>query len=299
MVTLHTWQRRWFQWGLLPFAILISACSPRHLIVQGLAAELAHQGQAPEDDLILAREASGFYLKLSESLLRETPGNLPLAEAVAGGFTQYAYAFVQFEAERVESQNAHAAQKLRARAAGLYRRAHLHAMQALEHQTPGFRKALATPGATQSLRLTPEQVGIAYWAAASWGGFIALSKDDPDTVADLPLAIRLAQLAFAVSPEHGSGALVSLMGSFEAARPGGSAAQAGNYFDQAIGLSGANNAGPFVAKAEAIALPAGDRAAFDALLRQALTISAAHRNLQNGVMRERANWLLENANDLF
>jgi hypothetical protein len=58
------------------------------LIVQGVASELASQGQAPEEDLILAREASAFYLKLSESLLRETPGHGPLAEAVAAGFTQ-------------------------------------------------------------------------------------------------------------------------------------------------------------------------------------------------------------------
>ena len=35
------------------------------------------------------------------------------------------------------------------------------------------------------------------------------------------------------------------------------------------------------------------------LLRQALEISAKHRNLQNEVMRERAEWLLDMAGDLF
>jgi hypothetical protein len=29
-------------------------------------------------------------------------------------------------------------------------------------------------------------VALAYWGAAAWGGLISLSKDDPDTVADLP-----------------------------------------------------------------------------------------------------------------
>jgi hypothetical protein len=77
---------RCFLVPLLAFQLV--ACSPRYLIVQGVASELASQGQAPEDDLILAREASAFYLKLSESLLRETPGHGPLAEAVAAGFTQ-------------------------------------------------------------------------------------------------------------------------------------------------------------------------------------------------------------------
>jgi len=89
------------------------------------------------DDFILkafqfAHEAAAFYLKLSESILREEPGNLRLAEAVAGGFTRYAYAFVAFEAERVESRDARAAQKMRERAAQLYARAHGHAMAALE-----------------------------------------------------------------------------------------------------------------------------------------------------------------------
>jgi hypothetical protein len=31
-------------------------------------------------------------------------------------------------------------------------------------------------------------VGVAYWAAAAWGAQIALSKDQPEVVADLPSA---------------------------------------------------------------------------------------------------------------
>ncbi|MCX7258284.1 MAG: TRAP transporter TatT component family protein [Polaromonas sp.] len=277
----------------------LSACSPRHLLINSAADALASQGGAAEEDLVLAREASAFYLKLSESLLKETPGNLPLAEAVAGGFTQYAFAFVSFEAEKIEATDARAAQKLRERAARLYRRAQRHAMTALEQQTPGFAQALSSPDPAKWPRLNSAQVGTAYWAAAAWGGLISLSKDNPETVADLPLAVRLARLAFDKNPLHGDGALASLMGSFEAARPGGSAQQASRYFDQAIAIGGAKSAGTFVAKAESIALPAGDRPAFEALLQQALSASAARRDLPNEVMRERAQWLLDSANDLF
>lgn len=284
---------------LLTISILLSACSPRYFIVQGVANELASQGQAVEDDLVLAREASAFYLKLSESVLRQTPGNLKLAEAVSAGFTQYAYAFVSFEAERIEAKDIKAAQKLRERAARLYLRAHRHAMAALEQHNPGFIKALSSPDPANWPRLNEEEIAVAYWAAASWGGFISLSKDDPNIVADLPLAIRLAHLAWEKTPSYGDGALASLMGSFENARPGGSRQQAVAYFDQAISASAGKSAGPFVAKAEGIALPAGDRAAFDALLHQAIVVSDAQRDLQNEVMRERALWLLESADDLF
>ncbi len=280
-------------------SILLCACSPRYFIVQGVANELANQNQSAEEDLELAREASAFYLKFSESVLGKTSDNLKLAEAVSAGFTQYAYAFVSFEAERIETKDVKAAHKLRVRAARLYLRAHRHAMTALEHHQPGFLKALSSPNPANWPRLDKDKIGVAYWAAASWGGYISLSKDDPDAVADLPLAIRLAKLAWEQMPEYGEGALASLMGSFETARSGGSREQAVTYFDQAISASAGKSAGPFVAKAEGIALPAGDRVAFDALINQALIASDNRRDLQNEVMRERALWLQEAANDLF
>jgi predicted anti-sigma-YlaC factor YlaD len=279
--------------------LALAACSPRLLIVQGVADELAHQGSTPEDDLILARDASAFYLKLSESLLRDQPGHVGLATAVASGYTQYAYAFVAFEADRVEGTSSQAAQVLRQRAARLYLRAHRHAMAALEARQPGFAAALASPDAARWPRLPPEQIGLAYWGAASWGGYIALSKDSPDAVADLPLAVRLATLAYQLAPDHAEGALASLMGSFEMARAGGSPAQAQRYFDHAIQAGNGRSAGVFVAKAEGWALPGADRAAFEALLQQALAAARTRQDLPNEIMRERATWLLGAAPDLF
>jgi predicted anti-sigma-YlaC factor YlaD len=269
------------------------------LLVRSVGNELAQQSQDSEEDLLLARDASAFYLKLSESLLAQDPGNLKLAESVAGGYTQYAYAFVSFEAEKLEGKDAKAAQKMRERAARLYLRAHRHAMAALAQRQPGFEQALASTDPAAWPRLSEAEVGAAYWAAASWGGFISLSKDDPNVVADLPLAVRLAHIAWQKAPDHGDGALASLMGSFEAARPGGSRQQAEAYFDRAIAIGAGKNAGAFVAKAEGVAQPAGDRTLFEALLRQALNASAARRDLPNAVMRERALWLLDSADDLF
>ncbi len=258
-----------------------------------MADELAVQGQAQEDDLLLAREASAFYLKLSESVLRQSPGHVALGEAVAGGFTQYAFAFVAFDAERLEAQDAKAALRLRQRAARLYWRAHQHAMTTLEQRRPGFAKDL-TAG---TLRLDGDQVGLAYWAAASWGAFISLSKDQADVVADLPLAVRLARLAWERQPGYGDGALASLMGTFGASRPGGNRREAEQFFDQAETFGAGRNAGVYVSRAEA--LTDGDRKAFERLLHQALEASAARPDLGNQLMRERAQWLLDSADDRF
>jgi predicted anti-sigma-YlaC factor YlaD len=286
---------------LVAFAMLagLGGCAPSKMLLHSLADELASPGLAAEDDPQLAREAGAFYLKLSESVLRQTPDHAPLAEAVAAGFTQYAYAFVAFEADRVEAQDARAAQRLRERAARLYRRAQRHALAALAQRQPGFAQALASadPGAWP--RIAEAQVGLAYWGAAAWAGYISLSKDDPDAVADLPLAVRLAQLAYQTAPDHAEGALASLLGTLEAARPGGSPAQASAYFERASAAGAGRNAGVLVAQAEALAQPAGDRAAFEALLRAALAAAAARPDLANAVMRERALWLLGQADDLF
>ena len=286
---------------LLPLLALgLSACAPRQLVLGELADSLANQGQSAEADPELARDAAAFYLKLSESVLREQPGHLPLAGAVAGGFTQYSYAFVAFEADRLEATDARAAARLRSRAASLYRRGRDHALAALETHRPGLRRQLE--GQDILPPLAPQHIPVAYWAAAAWGGLISLSKDDPDTVADLPATIRLAQLAWAGNPAYGDGALASLMGSFEAARPGGSRQQAEAYFDEALRLGAGRNAGAFVAKAEGIAQPAGDKAAFLALLEQAMAVRDAPGSpltLSNAVMRRRAEWLIQTADDLF
>jgi len=61
---------------LLVLSALLTACSPRQLLVQGVAGALASQGQMEEEDLGLARDAAPFYLKLSEFLFKESPDHL-------------------------------------------------------------------------------------------------------------------------------------------------------------------------------------------------------------------------------
>lgn len=261
-----------------------------------MADALASQTQSNEEDLQLAREASAFYLKLSESVLEQTPAHTALATSVSSGFTQYAYAFVAFEAEKLETQDVKAAQQQRLRAARLYDRAKQHGLRALTLQQPGLLAALASD---RAVPLRTEQVGLAYWTAAAWAASISLSKDQPERVADLPQVLRLAQAADALAPSHDEGGLASLLGTLEASRPGGSAERAASYFARSLQASAGRSAGVFVAQAEALALPAGDRPRFEALLQRALQVAQSHRNLSNEVMRERAQWLLLTIDDRF
>lgn len=298
-------------WRASPFAVLalrplllalclalclaaLTGCSTlRQAALSSAADQLA--AQTDEEDLGLAREASAFYLKLSESLLAEQPGHLGLASRVCSGFTQYAYAFVAFEAEKLASQDARAARQGRERAARLYARAQRHGLAALQQRHPHLVEQL-TSGAPLP-PLAADERALAFWSAAAWGAGIALSTDDPERVAELPAVARLADWLADAEPGWGEGSLQALLGTLEAARPGGSAERARAHFDAARRHGEGRNAGVFVAEAEALA--SADRGAYETLLRQALAAAAARRTLANDVMRERASWLLATLDERF
>jgi len=281
--------------GLL--VLSLSACSVRQQLIRQAADEMSQQS-VEEEDIGLAREASAFYLKLSESLLRSVPGHVALAQSVTSGLTQYAYAFLSSEADRLESQSLAQAQALRIRAARMFERAQKQGWAALRLRHPGLPSQLLSMDA-KALRLQPDEVGLAYWTAAAWGGHISLSKDTPDVVADLPLVVNLATLAWQTQPAYGDGALASLMGTLELARPGGSRERALAYWDQAIEISQGQSPGPYVAKAEGWAVEQQDRAAFEAWLNKAVEVSQGKRDLSSQIMRERALWLLSQVDTIF
>jgi hypothetical protein len=281
--------------GLL--VLSLSACSVRQQLIRQAADEMSQQS-VEEEDIGLAREASAFYLKLAESLLRSVPGHVALAQSVTSGLTQYAYAFLSNEADRLESHSLAQAQALRERAARMFERAQKQGWVALTLRHPGLASQLLSMD-LKALRLQPDEVGLAYWTAAAWGGQISLSKDIPDVVADLPLVVNLATLAWQTNPAYGDGSLASLMGTLELARPGGSPSRALAYWDQAIEISRGQSPGPFVAKAEGWAVEQQDRTAFEAWLNKAIEVSQGKRDLSSQIMRERAVWLLRHADDIF
>src|SRR6266436_5437874 len=91
-----------------------SGCSIRRYALNQAADALAGSGAsfASDDDPELVKAAAPFSLKLMESLLAENPRHSGLLTAAASGFTQYAYAFVQEDADRTEPIDLTAAEAL-------------------------------------------------------------------------------------------------------------------------------------------------------------------------------------------
>lgn len=278
--------------------IFLSACSVQQHLLRNAGDVLSKETSTADDDLELLMHASAYHLKISETLLEEIPDHVKLAESVTRGFTQYAFVFLMDEADRVESDSIQKATHLRTRAAKMLMRAKNRGWRALQSKYPSLEVQLQREPNDKAQKLASEHVGLAYWIMTSWAGAISLSKDSPDLVADLPQVIRLAELAWQSEPQFDKGALASMMGTLELAKPNAKPEVAEKYFDLSIQWR-SDQIAPMVAKAENWAIATNNKEAFILLLQQAIEVSARQTDLTNTVMRRRAKWLLDNVDNYF
>jgi len=298
---------------LIPAAVLAVAvlccagCSIKKFAIGKLGDALAESGTvyASDEDPELVREAVPFGLKLIEGLLEQSPDHQGLLLAAASGFTQYAYAFVQQDADRLEDTDLAGAAELRTRARRLYLRARAYGLRGLEGRHPGLDAALRQSPEEALADARAEDVPLLYWTAASWGGAISLGKDDPALFADLPVVEALLKRALALDEGYDRGAIHELLITLDGSRSdamGGSVARAREHFRRAVELSAGERVGPYLALAETVSVRVQDQAEFRSLLEQALAIDLDRRpewRLANAVLQKRAHWLLGRADLLF
>ena len=277
---------------------LLAGCSVQQQLLNQAGDLLSKESVSADDDLELLMHASAYQLKLSESLLQEIPGHLRLAESVTRGYTQYAFVFLMDEADRAESESIQRASALRARAAKMLTRAKSQGIKSLLLHYPDLQAHLQGKTAKNHIKISKQDAGLVYWSMTAWAGAISLSKDSPDVVADLPEVLRLAELAWQADPQFDHGALASMMGTLELAKPGGKPEVAEKYFNLAIEWRG-NQVSPLISKAENWAVATHNKEAFKDLLQKAIELAQSQNDLTNTVMRRRAQWLLDSTDNLF
>ncbi len=302
--------RRWHLrlWLGLPLLLALTAgCSIKKMTINKLGDALAGSGTtfASDDDPDLIKAAVPFSLKLIESLLAESPRHKGLLLAACSGFTQYAYAFVNQEADEMEDIDLAASDYLRARSKRLYLRARDYGLRGLEVRHPDFAERLrADPKAAVS-RAKGSDVPSLYWTAAAWGAAISISKDDPALVSDQLIVEALIDRALELNEDFAGGAIHDFLISYEMARQGAAgdpAARSRKHFERAMEISHGTLASPLVNLAEAVAIQQQDRQEFVSLLKKALAIDAdavPESRLQNLVAQRRARWLLGRIDELF
>jgi predicted anti-sigma-YlaC factor YlaD len=240
-----------------------------------------------------------------ESLLAESPNHKGLLFATSSGFTQYAYAFVQQEADEIEGDDLTRARDMQTRARRLYIRARDYGLRGLEVRHPGIGALLRENPKNAVAKMRKQDVPQLYWTAVAWAAAISLSKNNPDFVADLPKVEAMIDRALALDESWDRGAIHGFLITFEMGRAtgdGNPAVRAKQHFDRAVELSQGKLAAPLVSYAESVCIPAEDRAQFERLINQALAISPdadPPTRLANIIMQRRARWLLGRLDKLF
>jgi len=293
--------------SFLLIAFFLNGCSFNSLVTNKVGDAVANGGSsyARDDDPELIRAATPFSLKLTESLLDQNPTHRGLLLAAAGGFTQYTYAFVQQDADEIEEHDVKAAANLRDRARRLYTRARDYGLRGLDSAHPGLARALSSNPAIAVRETSVDDVALLYWTAVSWAAVIALSKDNPEAIADLPSVDALIFRALDLNEGFNDGAIHTFLISYEMGRPTGgrdAESRARKHFERAIELTQGQQVAPYVAYAETVCVAKQDRAQFEILLRRALAVDVgAHPDwkLANIVMQRRARWLLARTDRLF
>jgi predicted anti-sigma-YlaC factor YlaD len=284
-----------------------TACSVKTMAVNTVADTLSESGTTftRDDDLELVGDALPFALKLNESLLESVPKHVGLLLSTCSGFTQYAYAYVEADAEALPSNRPAAIEALRNRALKLYLRARGYCFRAMD-----VRFGEKT---SEALLLNPEavvkkakaaDVPLLYWTAASWGAAISVGLDRPEVAVDLPTVRVLADRAIMLDEGWGKGTLHELFITLDSLPEvlGGNPERAKAHFIKAVAMQQGVSPGPYVALASGAVVNTQDRAEFERLLKTALAIDPEKdpaNRLVTLVTQKRARALLDHADEKF
>lgn len=292
---------------LAAFALVaISGCSIKRFAVKSVANSLTSGPDvfASDDDPELVRDALPFGLKMMESLLASVPDHEGLLLTCCRGYTQYAYAFVQMDADSIESIDRARAAQLRERALKLYLRARAFGLRGLERRERGITQRLVTSPDQAVARLKARDVPMMYWTAAAWGSAISVGRDRPELAADITSVRALMTRALTLDEDFESGAIHEALIALDALPEmmGGSKPRARQHFERALELSHGARPGPFVMLAENVSVATQNRAEFERLLRLALEIDpekSPGNRLETLLTQRKARALLARADDLF
>jgi predicted anti-sigma-YlaC factor YlaD len=300
-----TW---WWTAAPLAVAILTSGCSVKTYAINMVGNALASGDSVYEtdDDLELVGAALPFGLKLTESLLAQSPNHSGLLLTACRGFVLYAYAYVDFPAQVAGHEDLDRARALRDRASRLYLRGYRYGIRAIERSYPGFGQALlANPAAAvRTVRSTraDRDVPLLYWTAASLGLAISVSRGDAALLARLPEVRALLDRAIELDEAWDAGALHEFELTLAGSGPGELDAESiTRHFDRAVELSKGRSAGAYLAYAEAVSVPQQNAAEFRALIARALAVDVdadPQNRLVNQLARRRALWLASRIDEL-
>lgn len=284
--------------------VAAAGCSPKRMGISRMADALTSTASAftRDNDPEFVRQAAPSTLKMIEMLLEESPAHTGLLMTACSGFTQYAYAFLQADADTAPPGST-TAKEMRARGAAMYDRARGYCLRALASRHPAVAKGLQSV-APALPAMTAGDVPALYWTAVAWGGALTLTDNPLTRIAELATVRALFARALQLDESWEAGAIHEAMIAVESLPVllGGSPVRAREHFDRAVALSKGDSAFAYLTLATGVAQPARNRAEFERLLRAAIAVDPSRRpslRLANLIAQKRARFLLSQIDQLF
>ncbi|MBT3820828.1 MAG: hypothetical protein HOG04_05475, partial [Nitrospinaceae bacterium] len=269
--------------------LMLGGCSLKEVVVRSSATLLDDLMGAlsAESDPDHAREAAATLLVMLEGYIRADPDNPGLRRAAAQAYGSFAFGFL----ENSEPE----------RARRLFKRGRDHGMRILLPR-PGQKRI---PFEVLLEHTGPEDLPLLFWTAYCWSGWINLSRQDPDALADLPRASAMMERVRKLDSKYFFGGSDLFFGVYYASRSpllGGNPKRAKTHFIRAIKASGGRFLMAKFLYARHYAVRVQDKKLFIKLLDE---IESTHpgllpdQALANSLARRRAKALRAQVEDLF
>ena len=289
-------------------ASAFAGCSLKSYAINMVGDALAEGDSVYEsdEDVELVGDALPFGLKLTETLLNESPGHRGRLLTACRGFVLYSYAYVAYPAEVAMEVDIDRGRAMRTRAHRLYQRALGYCLLGLERDHQGFSSRLVSDPTLAVAEIKPgheeRDLPLMYWTTAALGLAISTSPGSAAMLARLPEVEALLERALELDESWDKGALHEFKVVFAAAVPGQpDYDEIRRHYDRAQELSGGRSAGLHVAYAEAVSVPTQNGAEFREMMKRALSVNPdidTDNRLINLLAQRRATWLLERIEDL-
>ena len=245
-----------------------------------------------QSDLRLIREGTPAFLMLMDGMIEALPDSAPLLLAAARAYSSYASTFVDEEDQEY--------------AKVLLKQAKDYALRALEVR--GFRGILQSPleDFKEALKnYGRDDLPYLFWGASCWAGWIGLSLDSMEALADLPRVEWMMRRSQEIDEGFYYGGAHLFMGILDASKPkmaGGDLEKARGHFLKAIDLGRGEFLMAYVYLAQYYARQTQNKELFVSTLQKVLNTSAQippELTLVNTVAKKRAQELLGRVDEFF
>lgn len=246
-----------------------------------------------------------------EAFLSVSPDNEDLALNLAKAYVGYATGWVESDYEvAYAAGDMDKADRLRQRARLLYLRARNLALHALHKRDAGIDAALKSNSPEKvveylsSYYVDKDEVAPIFWSGLAWGAAINMSLDQPDLIAELPIAKAFVEHAKKLDDLYFNGGAYIFLGSMEAAFPaamGGNPEKGRELFEQGLARTQRKNHMMQVNYARMYAVNTQNRALYVKLLTEVIEAGDVGNSvrLSNKVARRRAERYLAQTHELF